>query len=168
MAEWEKGQSYCSPSPPRSSPVHCAFSHPPSSSMRENIAGHEPVCGPHSPNGLVLLIRRDLRMGGAPDTCVPSLQGESREKHVSLVAAVLDPFTHAIFHAIFSCDFSCDFDAILCTKPAPAYSARVFSRVALRQNTATLWKERCLQMICDNVLSNPRDASRQQHSCSVG
>ena len=35
-------------------------------------------------------------------------------------------------------DFSCDFDAILRTKPAPAYPARVFSRVTLRQNTAKL------------------------------
>ena len=34
--------------------------------------------------------------------------------------------------------FRCDFDAILRTKPAPAYPARVFSRVTLRQNTAKL------------------------------
>ena len=40
------------------------------------------------------------------------------------------PFTHAIF--------GCDFYTILRTKPAPAYPARVFSRVTLRQNTAKL------------------------------
>ena len=34
--------------------------------------------------------------------------------------------------------YTCDFDAILRTKPAPAYPARVFSRVTLRQNTAKL------------------------------
>ena len=39
-------------------------------------------------------------------------------------------FTHAIFHA--------SFDAILRTKPAPAYSARVFSRATLRSHTAKL------------------------------
>ena len=32
--------------------------------------------------------------------------------------------------------FRRDFDAILRTKPASAYTARVFSRVTLRQNTA--------------------------------
>ena len=34
--------------------------------------------------------------------------------------------------------FRCDFDAILRTKPATAYPARVCSRVTLRQNTAKL------------------------------
>ena len=34
--------------------------------------------------------------------------------------------------------FRCNVDAILRTKPAPAYPARVFSRVTLRQNTVKL------------------------------
>ena len=34
--------------------------------------------------------------------------------------------------------FRCDFGAILGTKPAPAYPARVFSRVTLRRNTVKL------------------------------
>ena len=40
--------------------------------------------------------------------------------------------------------FRCDFDAILRTKPAPAYPARVFNHVTLQQNTAKLaeiWKK---------------------------
>ena len=39
---------------------------------------------------------------------------------------------------VYTCDFRCDFGAILRTKPAPAYPARVYSRVTLRQNTAKL------------------------------
>ena len=71
---------------------------------------------------------------------------------------------------VYICDFSCDFDAILSTKPAPAYPARVFSRVTLRQNTAKLAeieKRGVLKKTCDNFLSNPRDASRKKHSCRV-
>ena len=44
----------------------------------------------------------------------------------------------ARLHIRFSMRFWCDFDAILRTKPAPAYPARVYSRVTLRQNTAKL------------------------------
>ena len=61
---------------------------------------------------------------------------------------------------------ACDFDAILRTKPSPAYPARVFSRVTLRQNTAKL--AGCLQIICDNFLSNPRHVSWKKHSYRVG
>ena len=39
---------------------------------------------------------------------------------------------------VYTCDFSCDFDAILRTKPAPAYPAGFFSRVTLRRNTVKL------------------------------
>ena len=56
-------------------------------------------------------------------------------------------------------------------EPAPAYPARDFSRVTLRQKYRQVrrnWKEGCLQIICDNFLSNPRDASRKKHSCRVG
>ena len=42
------------------------------------------------------------------------------------------------FRPVYTCDFRCDFGAILRTKPAPAYPARVYSRVTLRQNTAKL------------------------------
>ena len=38
---------------------------------------------------------------------------------------------------IYTCDFSYDFGAILRTKPAPAYPARVFSRV----NAATKYRQ---------------------------
>ena len=38
----------------------------------------------------------------------------------------------------FSMRFWGDFDAILRTKPAPAYPARVYIRVTLQQNTAKL------------------------------
>ena len=38
----------------------------------------------------------------------------------------------------FSMRFWCDFDVILHTKSAPAYPARVYSRVTPRQNTAKL------------------------------
>ena len=44
----------------------------------------------------------------------------------------------ARLHMRFSMRFWCDFDAILHTKPAPAYPAQVFSRVTLPQNTAKL------------------------------
>ena len=44
--------------------------------------------------------------------------------------------SQARLHMRFSMWFRRDFDAILRTKPAPAYPARVFSRVAPRQNTA--------------------------------
>ena len=30
------------------------------------------------------------------------------------------------------------------------------------------WKEGCLQIICDNFLFNPRDASWREHSCRLG
>ena len=45
---------------------------------------------------------------------------------------------HTALRPVYTCDFSCDFDAILRTKLAPAYPARVFSRVTLPQNTARL------------------------------
>ena len=44
----------------------------------------------------------------------------------------------ARLHMRFLMRFRCDFDTILRTKPAPAYPARVFNRVTLRQNTAKL------------------------------
>ena len=44
----------------------------------------------------------------------------------------------SVLRPVYTCDFSCDFDAIMRTKPAPAYPARVYSRVKLRQNTAKL------------------------------
>ena len=44
----------------------------------------------------------------------------------------------ARLHMRFSMRFWCDFDAILRTKSAPAYPARVYSRVTPRQNTAKL------------------------------
>ena len=44
----------------------------------------------------------------------------------------------ARLHMRFLMRFRCDFDAILRTKPAPAYPARVFNHVTLRQNTAKL------------------------------
>ena len=50
----------------------------------------------------------------------------------------------ARLHMRFLMRFRCDFDAILRTKPAPAYPARVCNHVTLRQNTAKLaeiWKK---------------------------
>ena len=44
----------------------------------------------------------------------------------------------ARLHMRFLMRFRCDFGAILRTKPAPAYTARVFSRVTLRRNTVKL------------------------------
>ena len=44
----------------------------------------------------------------------------------------------ARLHMRFFMRFRCDFGAILRTKPAPAYPARVFSRVTLRRNTVKL------------------------------
>ena len=44
----------------------------------------------------------------------------------------------ARLHMRFFMRFRCNFDAIWRTKPPPAYPARVFSRVTLRQNTARL------------------------------
>ena len=44
----------------------------------------------------------------------------------------------ARLHMRFFMRFRCDFDAILRTKPATAYPARVCSRVTLQQNTAKL------------------------------
>ena len=44
----------------------------------------------------------------------------------------------ARLHMQFFMRFRCDFGAILHTKPAPAYPARVFSRVSLRRNAAKL------------------------------
>ena len=44
----------------------------------------------------------------------------------------------ARLHMRFSMRFWCDFDAILRTKSAPAYPARVYSRVTPRQNTVKL------------------------------
>ena len=44
----------------------------------------------------------------------------------------------SMLRPVYTCDFSCDFDAILHTKPAPAYPALVFSRVSLRRNAAKL------------------------------
>ena len=66
--------------------------------------------------------------------------------------------------------FRCDFGAILRTKPAPAYPARVFSRVTLRRNTVKLagLERRMSSKICHTFLSNPLDASRKKKSCRVG
>ena len=47
-------------------------------------------------------------------------------------------YLKARLHMRFSMRFWCDFNAILRTKSAPAYPARVYSRVTLRQNTAKL------------------------------
>ena len=44
----------------------------------------------------------------------------------------------ARLHVRFFMRFRCNSDAILRTKPAPAYPTRIFSRVTLRQNTAKL------------------------------
>ena len=36
------------------------------------------------------------------------------------------------------------------------------------RQVSRIWKEGCLQIICDNFLSDPRYASRKRHSCRVG
>ena len=88
----------------------------------------------------------------------------------SQVAEDLKKVRPTMWRPVYTCDFSYDFDAILRAKPAPTYPARVFGRVTLRQSTAILsrnWKEGCLQIICDNFLSSPRDASLKKHSYRV-
>ena len=47
-------------------------------------------------------------------------------------------FEAGMLRPVNTCDFWCDLNAILRTKPAPAYPARAFSRVTLRQNIAKL------------------------------
>ena len=65
---------------------------------------------------------------------------------------------------VYTFDFSCDF----------AYKTQATPRGFQSRNAATKyrqvsrnWKEGCLQKICDNFLSDPRDASRKKHSCRV-
>ena len=58
---------------------------------------------------------------------------------LGLVVMVAAPrVLKARLHMRFFMRFRCDFGAILHTKPAPAYPARVFSRVSLRRSTAKI------------------------------
>ena len=94
------------------------------------------------------------------------MQGSSsnaRPKHENLSKA---PFTHAIFDAI-SMRFSCD----VVYKTCPSLPCTFF----LSRNTERKYrqvsrnsKEGCLQIICDNFLSNLRDALRNIHLSRVG
>ena len=75
---------------------------------------------------------------------VRSLVMDERYFFLSRVKSVVRELSFAYgilkarLHMRFFMRFRCDFDAILRTKPAPAYPAQVFSRVTLRQNTARL------------------------------
>ena len=65
-------------------------------------------------------------------------------------------FTLAISYTIFQ--------AILRTKPAPAFPTRVLltCNTAIKPNQVGIdWIKECPQLICDNFVSNPRDASRK-------
>ena len=64
---------------------------------------------------------------------------------------------------VYTCDFSCDFDAILHTKPATAYPARVCSRVTLRlsfQSTHCFTKKTFVQGRVRRICTRNRARNR--------
>ena len=65
----------------------------------------------------------------------PELKTKDREKKLKKVSTV---FLFMQYIKRFLMRFRYDFHAIWRTKPAPAYPARVFSRVTLRKNPAKL------------------------------
>ena len=63
---------------------------------------------------------------------------EEKEAFETMAKKLEHVHLKARLHMRFFMRFRCDFGAILRTKPAPAYPARVFSRVTLRRNTVKL------------------------------
>ena len=73
----------------------------------------------------------------------------------------------ARLHMRFFVRFRCDFAYKTCPSlPRTGFQSR--NAATKYRQVSRNWKEGCLQIICHNFLSNPRDASRKKHSCRVG